>query len=76
MKSRPERNVPARIEKKHIGMKVIYRLPNQVVLSEGVIDGLSPEGQFVRINKTRWVENGGGAILAVLSGAKKRREAL
>ena len=71
-----ESNVPEKIEKKHIGMKVLYRLPNQVVISEGVIDGLSPEERFVCINKTRWVENGSGAIVAVLSKSKCRREAI
>ena len=74
--SRSESNVPDRLEKRHVGMRVLYRMPNQAVLSEGVVEGFSPEERFVRLGKGSWVENGTGAVVAVLSGPKRRREAL
>jgi hypothetical protein len=70
-----ETNVPSVIEHKHVGCRVLFRLPNQVVISEGVIDGLSPEGEYVRIGK-RWVENGSGAILSFLPNSHRRKDAL
>ena len=70
-----ETNVPTMIEQKHVGMKVLYRLTNQALVFEGVIDGLSPEGEYVRIGK-RWVENGSGAILSFLPNSHRRKDAL
>jgi hypothetical protein len=70
-----ESNVPEVIRQDHIGMRVLYRLPNQAIVMEGIIDGLSPEGEYIHIGK-RWVQNGVGAILAVLNNSVRRRDAL
>ena len=70
-----ESNAPKVVGKEHIGLRVLYRLANQVIVSEGVIDGLSPEGAYVKVGR-HWLENGGGAILSVLKGSQRRREAI
>jgi len=70
-----ENNVPSEIKKEHVGSKVLYRLPNNAIAKEGVIDGLSPEGSYILIQKT-WVENNGLGILAMLSTPKIRRVSL
>ena len=70
-----ESNVPERIEQNHIGTRVLYRLSNQAIVMEGVIDGLSPEGEYVHISK-RWIANGTGAILAFLQNSQRRKDAL
>ena len=70
-----ESNVPNIVTKDHVGTRVLYKLANQAIVMEGVIDGLSPEGKYVHIGK-RWVENGTGAILAFLKNSQKRRDAL
>lgn len=70
-----ERNVPDLITAEHIGMKVLYRLPNNAIAKEGVIDELSGDGAYIHIGKT-WIENTGKWILAVLTPPTKRREAM
>jgi hypothetical protein len=70
-----ESKVPDRITSDHIGMKVLFRLPNNAIAKEGTIDELSPEGDYIHIYKT-WVENDGKGILAVLSAPQRRREAI
>ena len=72
---RRESNVPEVITKEHVGMKVLYRLPNNAIAKEGVIDELSPGGEYIHVGKA-WVENDGKGILAVLSGPQRRRDAL
>lgn len=72
---RKEPNVPEIIAKEHVGMKVLYRLPNNAIAKEGVIDELSPGGEYIHVGKA-WVENDGKGILAVLSGPQRRRDAL
>ena len=72
---KPESNVPLIIKQEHIGTRVLYRLPNQALVFEGVIDGLSPEGDYVHIGK-RWIPNDGGAILAFLQNSQRRKDAL
>jgi len=66
-----ESNVPKVLTSAHVGLRVLYRLPNQLVVSEGVVEALSPESLYVRIGK-RWVENGSGAVLAVLGGTRRK----
>ena len=70
-----ESTVPERIEAKHVGMKVLFRMTNNAMPFEGIIDELSPEGEYVKIGR-RWIENNGQWILSVLSGPQKRRAAL
>ena len=70
-----EANVPKVITDQHRGMKVLFRLPNNAIAKEGIIDELSPGGAYVHIGKN-WVPNDGSSILAFLSGPKKRREAI
>jgi hypothetical protein len=70
-----EANVPDKIDHKHVGSRVLYRLPNQALVFEGIIDGLSPDGEYVKIGK-RWIENGAGAILSFLPNSQRRKDAL
>jgi len=70
-----ESGVPELILKEHIGMRVLFRLPNNAIAKEGIIDELSPGGDYIHIGKA-WVENDGKGILAVLSGPQRRRDAL
>jgi hypothetical protein len=70
-----EHNVPEVIGKEHIGMKVLYRLPNNAIAVEGTIDELSPGGDYIHCGK-RWIPNDGKSVLAVLSGPQRRREAI
>jgi len=70
-----ESNVPEVITTEHYGAKVLFRLPNNAIAKEGIIDELSPGGAYVHIGKN-WVPNDGSSILAFLSGPKKRREAI
>lgn len=70
-----ESKVPCRITSEHIGMKVLFRLPNNAIAKEGTIGEMSPEGDYIHIGKT-WVENDGKGILAVLSAPQRRREAI
>jgi hypothetical protein len=70
-----ETNVPSKITDHHKGMKVLFRLPNNAIAKEGIIDELSPGCSYIHIGKT-WVENNGKGILAVLSGSQRRRDAL
>lgn len=56
-------------------MKVLFRLPNNAIAKEGIIDELSPGGDYIHIGKT-WIENDGKGILAVLSGPQRRRDAI
>ena len=70
-----EANVPSIITNEHQGAKVLFRLPNNAIAKEGIIDELSPEGSYIHIGKN-WVPNDGSSILAMLSGAQKRREAI
>jgi len=70
-----EANVPKVITDQHRGMKVLFRLPNNAIAKEGIIDELSPGNGYIHIGRT-WVENNGKGILAVLSGTQRRRDAL
>ena len=70
-----EQKVPDVITAEHIGARVLYRLPNNAIAIEGTIDELSPGGDYVHVGRN-WVENGVGAILAVLSAPQRRREAI
>ena len=70
-----ESKVPERMTQNDVGTRVLYKLPNQALAFEGLIDGLSPEGDYIHIGK-RWVENGTGAILSVLQNSQRRRDAL
>ena len=70
-----EDSVPGLFTKEHCGAKVLYRLPNNAIAKEGIIDELSPEGAYIHIGKN-WVANNGTSILAILSGPQKRREAI
>lgn len=70
-----ESGVPAVITKEHVGMKVLFRLPNNAIAKEGTIDELSPGEDYIHIGRT-WVENDGKGILAVLSGPQRRRDAI
>jgi len=70
-----ESNVPETISQNHIGCKVLWRLPNNAIAKEGIIDELSLEGEYIHIGKN-WVPNDGSSILAMLSGSQKRREAI
>jgi len=68
-----ESKVPSRITQSHIGMNVLFRLPNNAIAKEGIIDELSPEEGYIHIGKT-WISNDGNGILAVLLSSNKRRE--
>jgi hypothetical protein len=70
-----ESKVPETITSEHIGMKVLFRLPNNAIAKEGTIEELSPEGGYIHIGKT-WVANDGKGVLAVLSAPQRRREAI
>ena len=70
-----ESNVPKKISKENIGMKILYRLPNNAIAIEGIIDDLSPEEDYISV-KRRWIANDGNGILAILSGTQRRREAI
>ena len=75
MDMRIESKVPEVIKKEHIGMKVLFRLPNNAIAKEGVISDLTPDEGYIHIGHT-WVENNGRCILAVLSAPQRRRESL
>lgn len=70
-----ESKVPDVICKDHIGMKVLFRLPNNAIAKEGVITELTPDECYIHVDKT-WVENNGKCILAVLSLPQRRRDSL
>lgn len=70
-----ESNVPDQVTVQHVGMRVLYRLPNNAIAIEGVIDELSAEGEYMRVGK-RWIPNDGSSVLAVLSGPQRRREGI
>ena len=71
-----ESGAPISVTKAHIGLRILYRLPNQAVLSEGEIVEVSPEGNYFRTGKA-WLANRPGSVLAVLSknGPSKRKSA-
>jgi hypothetical protein len=68
-----ESKVPKRITVEHLGVKILYRLPNNALAFEGVIDELSLEEDYIHV-KNRWIPNDGTAILAVLSAPQRRRD--
>lgn len=70
-----ESGVPDRFSKEHIGCKVLFRLPNNAIAIEGIIDEFSPGFDYIHIGK-RWIENKRGSVLAVISGPQRRREAI
>ena len=70
-----ESNVPKRITASDCGAKILYRLPNNAIAIEGVIDELSPDGDYIHV-KNRWIPNDGKAILAVLSAPQRRRDTI
>jgi len=70
-----ESNVPKRMSKDNIGTKILYRLSNNAIAIEGVIDEFSQEEEYLCV-KGRWIPNDGKGILAVLSGPQKRRDAI
>ena len=70
-----ESNVPKRITVEHLGVKILYRLPNNAIAIEGIIDEFSPDGDYIHVKK-RWIPNDGKAILAVLSGPQRRRDTI
>ena len=70
-----ENGVPFPITNSHIGMKILYRLPNNAIAKEGIIEELSSEGEYIHVGKN-WIPNDNSSILAVLSGPQKRREAI
>ena len=72
---RKESNVPEVIGKEHVGAKILYRLPNNTIAKEGIIEELSPDECYIHIGKT-WIENDGKGVLAILSGPQRRREAI
>ncbi|WP_309382038.1 hypothetical protein [Cerasicoccus frondis] len=75
MKNLPETNAPSKVTRHHIGQRILYRLPNQAVVSEGEIMEISPEGNFFKAGRS-WLANESGAVLSVLSGSikiKKRK---
>lgn len=69
-----EKNVPDKVTTEHIGMKILYRLPNQAFAMEGTIIEVSPGGDYFHVGK-HWIENGIGAVLSVIAGRQGRREA-
>ena len=70
-----ESGLPDLITCEHIGMRVLFRLPNNAIAKEGIIDELSPGGDYIHIGKT-WIENNGRGILSILSAPQKRREGI
>jgi hypothetical protein len=72
MKYTPEPDVPAVFTPKQIGTEVIYRIPNQAVLSQGIIAEFSPGRRFMRIGK-RWLANQEGTVLAILKKKRSKR---
>ena len=71
MKNSPESNVPNRVTKTHIGRRILFKLPNQAVISEGEISELSPEAKYFHVGNA-WIANETGAVLAMLSTQKKK----
>ena len=67
----PEEGTPDRMDNRHVGAEILYRLPNQAVLSQGTVKGFSPRRQFVQIGR-HWLPNVAGTVLCVLNKAKKR----
>jgi len=64
---------PERVEEKHIGLTILYKLPNQAVISEGEIEKLSPCGEYFRCGPKRWLPNRPGSVLSVLTQKQKPR---
>ena len=68
----PESNAPKRVNTNHMGRRVIFKLPNQAVISEGEINEISPEHGYFRVGKA-WLENKPGAVLAILSKSSSKK---
>lgn len=70
-----EANAPETVNRTHVGLRILYRMPNQAVISEGTITELSPGGSYFRVGRA-WIANRAGAVLSVLpSGGGKRTDA-
>ncbi len=67
-----ETAVPDLITEDHIGMKILYFLPNNKIAKEGIISELSPGGSYIHVGHA-WVANDGNGVLAVLSAPQKRK---
>jgi hypothetical protein len=68
----PEDDVPETLTEAHLGSRVVFRIPNQAVLSEGEIAEFSSSGRYLRIGK-RWLANQRGTVLAMLNNMARRR---
>lgn len=68
----PEPGTPETLGERHIGMEALYRLPNQAIVSQGTVSGLSPQGHYVRIGR-HWLRNAPGTVLAVFTATNTRK---
>lgn len=67
-----ESSAPDTVKPSHIGRTILYRMPYQVVVSEGQISALSPEGKYFRVGNKRWLPNRPGTVVALLETVKHR----
>jgi hypothetical protein len=66
-----ESGTPERLGAAHVGVSVLYRLPNQAVLSEGEVGAFSPGKKYVKLGR-HWLPNRAGTVLAMLETTKTR----
>lgn len=67
----PETNAPEKVERQHIGATILYKLPNQAVISEGQIEAISPGLAYFRVGSKRWLPNQPGSVLSILNQKQK-----
>ena len=66
-----EPNAPATVSAQHIGATILYKLPNQAIISEGQIEAISPDSAYFRVGPKRWMPNQPGSVLSVLNQKQK-----
>lgn len=62
---------PETVKPEHIGTSILYKLPNQAVISEGQIEAISPDGKYFRVGPKRWLANQAGSVLSILKPNQK-----
>lgn len=68
----PEEDVPDRLTSSHKGSRVVFRIPNQAILSEGKVEEFTKSENYLRIGRS-WLINARGTVLAILDNKATER---